>query len=425
MDHTQIKTSSSGKRNGAIVVFMLVLAVFYIAIQMYMNVLLGWHANQYAELSKSFLQGNVFFSTEYVERVSAWDMTYSNGKYYWPLGPFPAVALMPIVAFDEVIPLRSSQSMLNIIFALIAAYTSYHIARRIGYSENDSSFWAIAISLGSIFIGVSTFSSSWYLAHTISVALVLVSLLEYLGKRRPLLIGIMMAAVLASRATAGLGIIFFGIAYLFEQGSWRLKVKKIALLILPFLVCILLLSFYNFVRFGSFSDVGYGQQLIPETIVVENRDTKGLFSIEHIQRNLTVMLFGTPQLLTRQDGLNRESTVLVFNPQGMSIFIMAPWLLAAFVTAYRKQIHWQLLITMGFIAGVILLWHSTGCVQLGYRLALDFLPYGILAFMLAYFEKHKYMSTRMKIVIALAVIFNIFLVLTSIFVIPDNTICSL
>jgi hypothetical protein len=426
MANASSATAHTQKKLRPIMIGLMLLAVFYIAIQIYFNALLGWHANQYAELSKSFLQGQLSFSEEYVAQVAGWDMSYSNGKYYWPLGPFPAIVLMPIVALEPIIPLQTSQSVGNIIFALITAYATYAIARKIGYTEKDSLVWVAAICLGSTFIGVSTFSSSWYLAHTISVALVLLSLLEFMGKKRPLLIGTMMAAVFASRLTAGIGIIFFFLAFLFGEGSLSEKSKKIFLLCLPMAVCVLLLAGYNLVRFDTLTNTGYERQEIPDVVVVENREDKGMFSIAHLPRNLSFMFFGTPLLytLTDADG-NQTITLPVFDPRGMSIFLTAPWLLVFFTLSYRKKLHWQLFATAGLIAGVILLWHSTGCVQFGHRLTLDFLPYILLAFMTAYFAKQQHLSTNIKIVMALGILVNIGLVLTAVLLDIAQNICSL
>lgn len=405
---------------------MLLMAVFYIAIQIYINIFLGWHANQYAELSKSFLQGRLDFSKEYVQQVGAWDMVYSNGKYYWPLGPFPAIALMPVVALDEVIPLRSSQSVINILFALIATFATYRIARKVGYTEKDSFFWTIGVMLGSTLIGVITFSSSWYLAHTVSVALVLLSLHEYLHRSRPLIIGLLMTAVVATRPTAGLGIIFFGMAFLFGSEVWQEKLRRLCVLSLPFCIGVALLLCYNVVRFDSFTNTGYQKQLIPEAAVIENRDTSGLFSLQHVPRNIFFMIWGTPRLLTLPPTPTEKSiTIPVFDPRGMSIILMTPWLLWVFFVVFNKKIQWLLLGTTGLIASVILLWHSTGCVQLGYRLALDFLPYLMIALILAYYQKRATLSVSFKTIIVLATIINVCLVLTSIFVIPNNSVCSL
>lgn len=407
------------------VIFFLLMAVFFISIHQYFFNL-GWHSYQYAYLSQSFMQGELAFSDEYAELVGGWDMTYYDGKYYWPLGPLPSVILMPVVGAieDTSFPLRASHSITSIFFAMIAAFASYKIARKVGYSQNDSIFWTIAFCIGSTFVGVATFDSSWYLAHTIGVTFVLLALLEYLGKRRPWLIGILMGLVLATRITAGFGIIFFGLAYLFGEGTPMQKAKKIGLLLLPFMVAGLLLASYNLARYDSLTFTGYETQHLPDDGVIDNRAHKGLFSLEHIPRNIYFEFLNIPTIREIVTSTGEELTLFVYDPRGMSLFVTTPWLLAAFFLAYRKAIQWQLLATSGFIAGVLLLWHSSGCVQFGSRFLLDFLPFVILAFMMAYYDAHKRMSKKLKAVIILAVLVNTYLLFTSVLYSLTNTICS-
>jgi len=421
-DHSQTPPQGSIVKT---VIFFLLMGVFFISIHQYFFNL-GWHSYQYAYLSQSFMQGDLAFSDEYAEQVGGWDMSYYNGKYYWPLGPLPSVLLMPTVAAleDTALPLRASHSIMSIIFAMIAAFASYRIARKIGYSQNDSIFWTIAFCIGSTFVGVATFDSSWYLAHTIGVAFVLLALLEYLGKRRPWLIGILMGLVLATRVTAGFGILFFGLAYLFGKGTLLQKAKKLALLSAPFLVAAMLLAWYNVARYDSLTFTGYETQHLPDDGVIDNRADKGLFSLDHIPRNIYFEFLNVPVVREIITSSGEELTLFVYDPRGMSLFITTPWLLAAFFLAYRKAIQWQLLATSGSILGVLLLWHSSGCVQFGSRFLLDFLPFAILAFMMAYYDAHKRMSKKLKAVIILAVLMNTYLLFTSVLYSLTNTICS-
>ena len=73
------------------VLLCLALAVF-LGITIWLNAAVRTE-QQFAFLAQSFLHGNLAF----LEQPGAsWaDTTPHNGSYYWPLGPLPAVALMP------------------------------------------------------------------------------------------------------------------------------------------------------------------------------------------------------------------------------------------------------------------------------------------------------------------------------------------
>ena len=62
---------------------------------MFGSLLLVRHEQQYVRLAESFLSGNLHLLVELPEHLH--DTALYGGRYYWPLGPFPAVLLMPVV----------------------------------------------------------------------------------------------------------------------------------------------------------------------------------------------------------------------------------------------------------------------------------------------------------------------------------------
>jgi hypothetical protein len=49
---------------------------------------------QFSYLAESFLQGKTYFLAP---AAFGYDTVFFQGKYYWPLGPFPAVLLLPFL----------------------------------------------------------------------------------------------------------------------------------------------------------------------------------------------------------------------------------------------------------------------------------------------------------------------------------------
>lgn len=55
--------------------------------------------NQFTELARSFINGKLYFLDNSIFNNNVSDNVFFNGRYYWPLGPFPAIALIPFFLF--------------------------------------------------------------------------------------------------------------------------------------------------------------------------------------------------------------------------------------------------------------------------------------------------------------------------------------
>src|SRR3989344_5713193 len=102
----QLKTPA-----GAVIVFLL-LVFAGLLISMGLN---AWDHQQFTYLAKSFLQGKLFFTST----LNTWhDAAYFAGHYYWPLGPFPALLLIPFVAVGNLFGVFFYQGYLQIFITL-------------------------------------------------------------------------------------------------------------------------------------------------------------------------------------------------------------------------------------------------------------------------------------------------------------------
>src|SRR3989338_10072579 len=58
------------------------------------NISSGTGGQHFSYLAQSFLDGHTYFT----QNLKSWsDTTLFNGRHYWPLGPFPALLLLPLV----------------------------------------------------------------------------------------------------------------------------------------------------------------------------------------------------------------------------------------------------------------------------------------------------------------------------------------
>ncbi len=359
--------------------------VFFVAVT-FSYCLQPFGEQQYSYLASSFLHGRLYF----LESPGWWgDAVSFGGHYYWPLGPFPAIVLMPFVAFFSILGGFFYQGYISFFITIATLLVWYTIIQAVGFSKKDARVGAFAFCFASSYLMIALWQWSWFLAHSIAVLLVSLALLEYLTKKRYAVIGILMALVCMTRITAGVGALFFFID-IFFLASLKSKEKKNALLSLcvPIGIAGALLALYNGARFGDVFNQGYGLQIVAIDALAKAKEY-GLFSVVHIPANLYYMFLAPPLPVFR----DTVSHVFRFpfirpDPFGMSIFLTSPYLLALFFQKVRDRFSWALLATCVCSAIPLMLYYATGYVQFGNRYSLDFFPFLFLLFL------HQYGARR-------------------------------
>lgn len=363
----------------------------------------------FSYLASSFLQGKTYF----LDQPGSWkDAAYFSGAYYWPLGPFPAVLLMPFVYVFSLLNKFFHQGYLHFFIVLGVFYLVYKIALKAKYAITDSLYLAFGFCFASAFLGVAIWPWSWHFSHAITVFLLFLAIYEYLGKRRYWLIGLIMGLIVTTRATASLFFVFFVLEIiLISKARSFSKANNFFKLLIPYLVGILLLTNYNFNRFGNFVEQGYSlSNLLPP--LAKARDY-GLFSLKHLPGNLYYFLLGFPLPVFR-DSL---SHVLKFpfirtNPWGMSIFITSPYFIYLFLLKYKDVLSKTLLLSIFLISLPSLLFFSLGYRQFGYRYSLDFLPLLFFMFIRSYRKQYGELSNNFRLLILITAFTNLYLFIT-------------
>jgi hypothetical protein len=363
---------------------------------------------QFSYLAESFLQGKTYFLEP---SAFGHDTAFFQGKYYWPLGPFPAVLLLPFVLVFRSFGLFFFQSYLHVFLVFGVFYSFFKIARRVGYSPDDAAFLAFAFCFASAFLGVAIYSGSWYFAQVVAVFLVTLALLEYLGKKRLWIIGTLMGLAFVTRVTAALNILFFVMGVVVADTKLRNKMSAICALSFPVLVGLAALALYNHARFGNWLEQGYSLQILGGAAALAR--SYGVMSLVHVPGNLFYFLFAGPLPVT----FDSVSQVLIFpylraNPWGMSLFITSPYFLYLFCLKYDDLISKQLLISIAVVASCIFTYYGIGNVQFGYRYSLDFLPFLFFLLIRNYQNERPELSPCFKKVILLTALTNCYLVLT-------------
>jgi len=367
-------------------------------------------------LAQAFLQGKLYFLELPVPRWN--DVALFHGHPYWPLGPFPAVLLMPFVYLFGLAGTMFYQGYLQFWLVLATLYLVYQLARRTGYHTLDCGYLSLTF-FTSIFFFYAWAPTSYYMAHVVVVVCGFAALVEYLGRKRYWLLGLLCGLALATRVPAGFGILFFLLDLLLDQATTlKLRLHRALELMAPFVALGLLLLLYNYARFGGLVEQGYTYQIHMVEAARRARDY-GLFSLIHLPGNLYYLLLSVPTPVFR-DGL---SHVLKFpfiapNPWGMSIFVTSPYLVYLFGFKYRSLTSRLALVSVAVMLLPILLYYGIGFWQFGYRYALDVMPLLFWLLMREYRLQHPGLSRGFRWLILFSVILNLYLLATYDYAIP-------
>jgi hypothetical protein len=215
----------------------------------------------------------------------------------------------------------------------------------------------------------------WHFSRVITCMLVLAAITEMITRRRPWMLGVLFALVLATRVTAALGVLWCIAEILGARDPWRKKMGSLIAISLPVLVVAALLMVHNHARFGDAFDQGYPEQLIPPGAVASR--ALGILNLRHIPGNLYAVAGGAESCATR--GLVPELGFSVRRRQsaGHESLGHLPMLSVSARLRHRDGTSRLLLLTSLVIAVPILLYYWVGFRQFGWRYSLDFLPFCI------------------------------------------------
>jgi hypothetical protein len=399
--------------------------VAFLALTVMFGALLGYNlktrANQqFVYLADSlarerldFQEEHQRFLTQEVGGKSIWtDTAEFAGKKYWPLGPFPAVLLLP---FAFIFGTNFLQGYISFALTLLNFYLLYQIAKKLGLEKVSAAWLASFFIFGSVYLGVAAFSVSWYFAQVVAVTLLLLALFEYLRpvevrpptevgppKIRWWLIGAYLAAAMLTRSNLILASLFFILMIVKDNCPRDKKIKNLSHFSSLILASVFLLLLYNWARFGNPLESGYNLQDIAPAHAAAR--AVGLFSLRHIPGNLFFLLFRGPNpVLASPTSYILKWPYITANIWGVGIFFTSPIFLYLFAAPWRDK-----LVRAATYASLLLLfsivtYYGIGAVQVGYRYALDFLPflYVILCKGLA-----PKLPLKAKILIVLGIILN-------------------
>lgn len=272
--------------------------------------------NHHVYIADAFLHG-----TFEIKNPPSWhnDVAVVDGKKYGIYGPTPAILLMPLVA---IYGLHAPERMLNLIIAALGVVIFWKILSKNQFEERFK-FWLTSFfAFGTLHFFSAAHDQTWWYTYIVASFFILLAINDMLGKKRSHLAGFFIGAAYATRSETVFALIFC----LFLINCPKIHLKKSASLLLGFLIPFILVSYYNFARFGNIFDTGY-------TNFVTNDPSSyipyGLFSWHYFPNNFYTYFLKGPEVI---------SSFPYFRPPwiGMSIILTTPALLFALATLKKK-----------------------------------------------------------------------------------------
>ncbi len=363
------------------------------------NVFIAFGEQQFALLAQSFLQGHLFLGPSGISL----DASYYKGLAYWPQGVFPAIVMVPFVAlFQSFVQQGHVQFLLNI----LNIFLLYKISLKITGNQKTSLWLSFAYIFATAYMVVGLIPWSWWYAHVVSTACLLLLIYEYFYKRRWFVMGIYVAFAMATRIDLLFAVVFPILMIFFLKQKVRQKVSSILQLVVPIFLGLGLITFYNFLRFGEVFEFGYSYHIAAIASAQGMFEKYGVWNFFYYPTNFYYLFVKGIEAVFVPGTAYLTFPFLRADPWGMSIVLTSPIFLWCLKTKKKELLVKVAAVTILCMLLFLLGYFGIGARQYGYRYALDFYPF---LFIILCFAFQKGMSWKVKTVIIASFLFNIIL----------------
>ncbi|MEX1173134.1 MAG: hypothetical protein WEG56_11045 [Chloroflexota bacterium] len=314
-------------------------------------------------LAEAFLQGRTWLTVQ----LGPWDVIPVDGRFYVPFAPFPAVALMPVVAIMGAAGADQVESGINAMLAAGGVGMCWWLLGRIGVERlTDRAWLTVLFGFSTQILWVTTRGGVWHTGHLIATILTFACLIELWGRQRAFLIGLLAGFAFLTRAPLAFAVPFYALllAPTVRTLPWRPSLL-LAAGVLPSLVAFFA---YNQLRFGTPLESGYALATLPDWLAAQR--SEGLFALSHVPMNIDYFLLHLPSPIAEPP---------FFRPGGLglSIALTSPGLFLALRADWRQPRTWWLAAATIAVLVPSLLYYGGGWLQYGYRYFLDSVPFVI------------------------------------------------
>jgi hypothetical protein len=347
--------------SGAIA-WMIVVAVVYIGATFVRSQASNWGPDHMMILASDIFVGR--FDLSSLTTIN--DIVTVGDRHYQAMSLLPTVPYLPLVPFQFLWPF--SRWIVSAVIGIGAGWLALPVARRYG-PGGSATYWLASLgAFGTMLFTLTIEGNFYYLAHLESTLLVFLALIEWHDRRRPWVLGLLVGLAGLARPTLLLMALPLGIVLMFEARDRLNVARRIALqFALPIVGAILVMGAFDFVRFGSALETGYGIAWVtPELEVLRS---EGLFAIVHLPTNVALFIGGGFQIVG-------AFPWLVPSTAGQSILLTTPALLIAFNAGLRDRLNQMLWAAVVLTAIPVFLYYGGGGeATYGYRYAMDFIPF--------------------------------------------------
>lgn len=350
------------------------------------SALIYWLCNRQYDAGR----GDFFYLADAFLHGRAWlpgalgpnDVIVVDGHYYVPFAPFPAIALMPLVAVLGPVTADQVESGINATLAATGVGLCWWLLGRIGVRRLVDRFWLVVLfGFSTQILWVTTRGGVWHTGHLVATILTFGCLIEVWGRQRAWLIGLLAGAAFLTRAPLAFAVPFYALmleprarmvtadvvgGYVARARAQAWPWRSWVWLGLGVLPSVAFFFFYNQVRFGTPLESGYALATLPPFL--EAQREQGLFSIVHVPMNLDYLFIHLPQLIPNPPFFRPDTL-------GMSVFLTSPGLLFALRADWRLPRAWWLAGAAIAVLIPTLLYYGGGWLQYGYRYFLDSMPF--------------------------------------------------
>ncbi len=351
----------------------------------------------YVWLADAFAHGRLYVSAAALRQLTALDFAVADGRYFWPLGPLPAILLLPFVRLFG--PLSQLQSLLQALVSVLVVMAAWRLAVRVSARPSEAPWFTLLFCAGSVMIGLLVVSGSYFLAQSLATLFLLWAFAERAGRARPALIGVFLAAAALSRWMALLAAAFFALDIIFARLKPLEKTRRLVWLLVPLAVAWALMAAYNWARFGSWSETGYALSVMGTGTLLDDRTRLGLFNLAYLPARLHDYFLLMPEW--------RRGSFYV-GTWGLSAFLLMPGFLLSFRRPTADRQLWSLaLLSAGLQLLPLLVYYSSGAWQFGPRYLSDLLPALYYALLLSF--RGRPLSSGIKGLIVTSAVLNLVL----------------
>ncbi len=316
--------------------------------------------NNHVLLADAWLHGRVWLDGP----VSGIDALLYQGHYYIIEGPLPAVLLLPLVA---IFGLQANQAIVAALCAAVAVAASDLLFARMGVSLKLRSWLVAFFGFGTVMWWCTAFPAVWMFAHVVGAMFGVLIVVECYGKRRPALIGFLIACMALSRFSMILAALPIGY-WLFtgtdDEGETARPgtIRAFVLGLAPLLV---LYVAYNYARWHTLGDIGYTVWYHNDQV---GEPTGPPFKLHYLPFNLYSFLLYPPAFMEIFPWLKPTSF-------GVALTFTSPALALAFLTSPKTReglVFWSASVLTALPS---LFYYVNGFEQFGMRHSLDFTPF--------------------------------------------------